>query len=66
MGISVGAADVYPWYLADQYLDITNLPDGRYLLRVEINPSGKLIEKTRANNVAITCVDLRGDLATAC
>ena len=66
MGISVGAADVYPWYIADQYIDITNVPDGRYLLRVEIDTGTKLVEKTHANNVAITCVELRGDRATIC
>jgi hypothetical protein len=66
MGISVGAADVYPWHIADQYLDVTNVPDGRYLLRVEINPSGILVEKTQTNNVAISCVALVGDHATTC
>ena len=66
MGISVGAADVYPWFIADQYLDVTNVPDGRYLLRVEINPGGTLVEKTRANNVAVNCVDLHGQQASAC
>jgi hypothetical protein len=66
MGISVGAADVYPWYLADQYLDITDLPDGRYLLRVEINPGDRVVEQSRANNVALTCVAVRGVEATAC
>lgn len=66
MGISVGAADVYPWYLADQYLDITDLPDGRYLLRVEINPGGRVAEQSRTNNVALTCVAVRGIEATVC
>jgi hypothetical protein len=66
MGISVGAADIYPWYIADQYIDVTNVPDGRYLLRVEIDAGGKLVEKTHANNVAMTCVELRGQQAIAC
>jgi hypothetical protein len=66
MGISVGAADVYPWYLADQYVDITDVPDGRYLLRVEIDAGRKLVEKSRANNVAVTCVDLHGQAAVPC
>jgi hypothetical protein len=66
MGISVGAADVYPWYLADQYLDVTNVPDGRYLLRVEIDAGRKLMETTHENNVALTCVELRGEHAAAC
>jgi lysyl oxidase len=66
MGISVGAADIYPWYIADQYVDVTSVPDGRYLLRVEIDAGGKLMEKSRANNVATSCVDLRGQQAVAC
>jgi hypothetical protein len=66
MGISVGAADIYPWYLADQYLDITTVPDGRYLLRVEIDADAKLAEKTHDNNVALTCVALAGGNAVPC
>ena len=66
MGISVGAADVYPWYLADQYIDITYVPDGRYLLRVEVDAGRKLIEKTHDNNVAVACVELRGERASPC
>ena len=66
LGISVGAADVYPWYLADLYIDVTAVPDGRYLLRVEVDAGRKLVEKTHANNVAVTCVDLRGQHASPC
>ena len=66
MGISVGAADVYPWYIADQYIDITLVPDGRYLLRVEVDAGRKLSEKTHDNNVAVACVELRGDRAIPC
>lgn len=66
MGISAGSADIYPWYLADQYVDITNVADGRYLLRVELDTGGKLLEKSHANNVAVTCVDLQGQRATVC
>jgi len=66
MGISVGAADVYPWYIADQYLDVTRVPDGRYLLRVEIDADHKLLEKTHTNNVAVACVELRSQQANPC
>jgi hypothetical protein len=66
MGISVGAADIYPWFIADQYIDVTNVPDGRYLLRVEIDAGRKLLEQTHANNVAITCVALADQRATVC
>ena len=66
MGISVGAADVYPWYVADQYLDVTHVSDGRYLLRVEIDADHKLLEKTHANNVVVACVELRSQQANPC
>ena len=66
MGISVGAADVYPWYIADQYIDITHVRDGRYLLRVEVDAGRKLMEKTHDNNVAVACVELRGERADPC
>jgi hypothetical protein len=66
MGISVGAADVYPWYIADQYIDVTSVRDGRYLLRVEVDANRKLIEKSHDNNVAVACVNLQGEQATPC
>ena len=66
MGISVGAADVYPWYISDQYLDVTGVADGRYLLRVEIDADHKLLEKTHTNNVAFSCVELRSRSVTPC
>jgi len=64
--ISVGGADVYPWYLADQYPNVSNVPDGRYLLRVDMDAGGKLADKTHANNVAMTCIALRGQHAERC
>ena len=66
MGISVGAADVYPWYIADQYIDVTSVRDGRYLLRVEVDANRKLIEKSHDNNVAVACVVLQGERASPC
>jgi hypothetical protein len=66
MGLSVGAADIYPWFIADQYIDVTNVPDGRYLIRVEIDAGKQLDEKRRDNNVAVGCVDLQAERATPC
>jgi hypothetical protein len=66
MGISVGAADMYPWFLADQYIDVTNVHDGRYLIRVEIDSGRQLVEKTHDNNVSVACVNLHGEQATPC
>src|SRR2546426_104462 len=37
-GISIGWQDVYGKYLDCQWLDVTDVPGGKYLLRVTINP----------------------------
>ncbi len=38
-GISAGWADVYNWFLADQYIEISGVPDGIYLLETVANPA---------------------------
>ncbi len=40
-GIQAGWADVYPAGLPCQYIDITGVPSGEYVLRLEVNPLGK-------------------------
>ena len=37
-GISVGWADVYNWFLADQYIEISGVPDGLYVIETMANP----------------------------
>lgn len=37
-GISVGWADIYNWYLADQYIEISGVPDGVYVIETTANP----------------------------
>jgi hypothetical protein len=51
-GISVGWADIYRATLPDQYIDVTGLEPGTYILEVEVNPDGIISEKSRANNIA--------------
>jgi hypothetical protein len=41
-GIKPGWGDVYTWDTPDQYIDITNVPDGTYDLIEKTNPSGEL------------------------
>jgi lysyl oxidase len=60
-GIQVGWADVYGWNLADQFIDITNVPDGVYELVQIANPQGSVIEQTRADNCASTVIRITGD-----
>lgn len=57
-GISVGWADVYDASVPGQYIDVTGLPKGDYILQVEVNPSGTLMESDRSNNVVSVPVKL--------
>ena len=57
-GISVGWADVYARNLPDQYVDVTGLPPGDYILECEIDPDGLLRELTTDNNTASVPVRL--------
>ncbi|MBX7257056.1 MAG: hypothetical protein K1Y02_11905 [Candidatus Hydrogenedentes bacterium] len=51
-GISVGYQDVYTKNLPDQWIDITNVPDGTYWLESEADPHDHVLEKNESNNVA--------------
>lgn len=50
-GIQSGWADVYHDELSCQWVDITGLGAGIYQLELEVNPAGRLPERTRTNNV---------------
>ncbi len=50
-GISAGCADTYSSSLGCQYLDVTGVPAGDYVLRVTIDPLNKIAELSDANNV---------------
>ena len=63
MGISAGCADIYGAGLACQWLDITNIPAGRYTLVVRVNwdqSPDKIgrIEQRFDNNVAAVCINI--------
>lgn len=51
-GISVGFGDVYPARLEGQYVDITGLPTGRYVLVHRADPEGRLLDLHEDNDVA--------------
>ena len=53
-GISAGWADVYNSGLDCQWIDITAVPSGRYVLEVEINPAHVIQEHDYSNNTART------------
>jgi len=58
-GITAGWADLYRKTLDCQWLDVTGVPPGNYLLRVTINPEHRLVESDDTNNVAIVPVTIR-------
>jgi hypothetical protein len=61
MGLSVGWADVYPWSIAHQWIDTTDLPLGRYLLCSTANPAADWVEMNTANNESWGVIELYRD-----
>jgi hypothetical protein len=49
-GISVGWADLYPWDVEGQWIDITNAAAGNYVVEVEVNAEHLFVEANYANN----------------
>ena len=51
-GLSVGWADVYSRSLDDQWIDVTDVPDGSYWLESLADPAGNIAEVDATNNAA--------------
>jgi len=64
-GVDVGWADVYGWNLADQYIDITGVPNGVYEILQIANPRHSVIEQSYADNCSSTVIRLSGKKVTA-
>jgi hypothetical protein len=64
--ISPGWEDLYPWFILDSYLDITDVPDGRYLVIDRINEARIVQERTRRNDVSKACVEFHGTTVSEC
>lgn len=58
MGIDVGYEDDYAAYLEFQYIDITAVPPGRYVVVHRADPQGRLAVGDRADDVASTLIDI--------
>jgi glucose/arabinose dehydrogenase len=57
-GLSVGWADVYSSDLPDQYLNVTGLPAGTYVLSFTVDPNHQLLELDQTNNVSTVTLEL--------
>ena len=62
--LPVGWGDTYYQYVAGQSFDITHLPNGRYYVQVQANPTGSMIETTQDNNTSLRRVILKGKPGT--
>ena len=58
-GITVGWQDIYNDNLDCQWIDVTGVPSGSYLLRVTVNQNGLITESDYSNNVTQAVVDIR-------
>jgi hypothetical protein len=60
-GISPGWADVYNWFLADQYIEVSGVEDGYYLLESIADPAGTVVESDEKDNSVRVLIRLCGD-----
>ncbi len=64
VGISSGWADVYPYTLPDQFIEITSVKDGLYLFELEIDPHNYFVESAEADNAKCVLIRLDGNNAS--
>jgi hypothetical protein len=60
MGLSVGWADIYGYMTNLQWIDITGLQNGRYLLTATADPGDVLQESNYSNNSAWAKIQITG------
>jgi hypothetical protein len=59
-GINNGWADVYDWYIPDQYIEVTGVPDGFYRLEFCADPFNEIEETDETNNCIVNHIRLSG------
>jgi hypothetical protein len=58
--LPAGWADTYFQFVAGQAFDVTDVPNGRYLVKLELNPKGELAEGSTENDVELREIRLGG------
>jgi len=58
--LSAGSGDTYAQFRAGQSFDLRGLPNGRYYISVEANPTRRLVESASDNNIALRTVIIGG------
>jgi Lysyl oxidase len=64
MGLSVGWADKYRYRVANQWIDITGVSDGRYRVRVAADASNYFLESNDGNNGNYADIRIQGTNVT--
>ncbi len=68
-GITPGWSDVYEWYLPDQFVEVSGIPDGDYILETIADPDGQILERRENRNncvsVRIRLSDMTADIPSA-
>ena len=64
VGLAVGWGDIYPWNFAGQFIDVTDVPDGHYLVCITADPKGYFLESDDSDNQSWSKVSLAGDTVT--
>ena len=59
-GMSVGWTDEYSWFLPGQYVEVSGVPNGEYILDTTVDPTFRLIEELKTNNCGSVRVLLSG------
>jgi hypothetical protein len=59
-GINTGWSDVYDWYIPDQYVEVSGIVDGYYLLEFCADPFNEIEEEREDNNCAANLIRLSG------
>jgi lysyl oxidase len=49
-GVTRGWADIYDWFLPDQYIEVSGLPNGIYVVESVADPDNGILEANEANN----------------
>jgi hypothetical protein len=57
-GTTPGWADVYDWFLPDQYIEVSGVPDGVYVLETIADPDNTILEANESNNCGSVYVRL--------
>ncbi len=60
VGLTPGWADTYPWFISEQFIEISGVPDGRYELEFSVNGACALEEERHDDNAVSVVFDLAG------